>query len=64
MTSGGNSSTVSFQWLKTSPECKAFEKAVKTEGVSRGAWIKKAIREKLERDGYLSVNLTRGKIVK
>lgn len=63
MPSGGNSSTVSFQWLKNTPECKAFEKAVKIEGVSRSAWIKTAIREKLERDGYLSVNLKRGKLV-
>lgn len=60
-----NTTNVSVSYLKKSPEYRALKKAVSMDGPSISGWVKVAIREKLERDGWLSEGkLPKGKIVK
>lgn len=56
---------VGLKYLKKSPELHALQRAAKTQAIPMATWAKQAIREKLERDGYLSQGkLPKGKLIK
>ena len=55
---------VTVQYLNAHPDLKAMKRAAIMEKSSMAGYAKTAIHEKLIRDGWLSQNITQGKIVK
>ena len=56
---------VGLKYLKKSPEYHALQQAAKMQDVPMATWVKQAIREKLENEGYLSQGkLPKGKLIK
>ena len=56
---------ITLRYMKSNEDFKAMKRAVKMDSLPTSKWIKQAIHEKLERDGWLSEGkLPKGKLVK